>query len=293
LDCSCWLSYSAQRSSPRTKKAGEAKPATLIVKVVADSDVTLTIDGEETKQTGAERTFKTPPLKPGVRYYYALSAVWEPNNYTKITRPRSKVYIEAGQTVTVDMTKADAKDPDKILVRYVPTPQEVVDAMLKMGKVGKDDIVFDLGCGDGRIPVTAVGPKYKAKRAVGIDIDPERIADSNKNAKEAGVTDKVKFRQDDVLKLKDLSEATVVTLYMGEDLNLAMKPILRRTLKPGSRIVSHRFTMGDWKPDRTENLTVEGIPYQLHLWTIPGKPDDKAKEKEKEKDKGKKKDDDD
>jgi tRNA A58 N-methylase Trm61 len=104
---------------------------------------------------------------------------------------------------------------------------------------------------------------------VGIDLDPERIAESKANAREQKVEDRVEFRQGDVLKIKDLSNANVVTLYMGEELNLTLRPILQKTLKPGSRLVSHRFTMGDWKPLKTIKITdQEGEEYLLHLWII-------------------------
>jgi len=195
-----------------------------------------------------------------------VSAVWEPNNYTTITRTR-KVHVQPGQETTVDLTQADPDRPDDIVIRYVPTPPEVVHAMLKLAGVSKDDVVYDLGCGDGRIVIAAVRDSG-AKRGVGVDLDPERLRESRANARRAGVESRVEFRQGDVLKIKDLSSASVVTLYLAEPVNLRLRPILQKTLKPGSRVVSHRFTMGDWKPDRTETLTVAGEEYELHLWTI-------------------------
>jgi precorrin-6B methylase 2 len=213
------------------------------------------------------RRFYSPPLDPGKGYAYTLVARWEPNNYVTITRTR-KVPVEAGKTVEVDLSVKDPKHPDDIVIRYVPTPEEVVDAMLRLGKVGKDDVVWDLGCGDGRIPIAAV-TRFKAKRGVGIDIDPQRIREARANlARAGGAEGKVEFRQGDVLKIKDFSEASVVTLYMSNDLNEAVRPVLQKTLKPGSRIVSHRFLLGDWKPDRTESLVVDGEVYYIHLWTV-------------------------
>jgi uncharacterized protein (TIGR03000 family) len=245
--------------------AQQAQPATLTVRLPADAR--LTVEGQVTKQTGAERRFVSPPLEPGQKFSYTLSAFWEPNNYTKITRTR-KVSVQAGKEVEVDLTKADPKQPDDIVIRYVPTPPDIVEAMLKLGKVGKDDVVYDLGCGDGRIVVAAV-EKFKAKRGVGVDLDPQRIKESKANAERAGVTDKVEFRQDDIFKVADLDSATVVMLYMGNELNAQLRPILQKSLKPGTRIVSHRFTMGDWKPDKTETITGEdGDTYLIHLWTI-------------------------
>jgi uncharacterized protein (TIGR03000 family) len=267
----------------------KAESATLIIKCESAkmTDVELKIDGEKSTQTGATRKFITPELKHGPKYYYTVSAFWEPNNYTKITRTW-KVYVKPGQTVTVDMTKPDPKQPiDDIKVRWVPTPEKVVDAMLKMAKVGKGDVVYDLGCGDGRIPITAV-TKFGAKRGVGIDFDPEKIKESKAEAKAAKVEDKTEFREQDVFKVKDLGKATVVTTYMGEDLNRQLEPTLRK-LKPGTRIVSHRFLIGNWKPDRTEKLEVAGEEYLIHLWTIKAKESPKKEVKKEVKKKEDKK----
>jgi uncharacterized protein (TIGR03000 family) len=257
---------------PAHSQDGSKQQSVTLKVLVPAPNAKLLIQDRLTQQNGTERTFESPPLEPGKEYTYTLTAKWEPNNYTKITRTRA-VKVQAGQTVEVDMRQADPQSPDDIVVRYVPTPMEVVEEMLKLGAVGKDDVVFDLGCGDGRIVVTAVA-KYGARRGVGVDIDPERIKDSNVNAKQAKVDDRVEFRREDVLKIKDYSEASVVMLYMGDELNNALKPILQASLKPGSRIVSHRFLMGDWKPEKS--ITIQdrqGRSYNLHLWTIGEKKD--------------------
>lgn len=149
-------------------------------------------------------------------------------------------------------------------VIYVPTSDTVVDAMLKLAKVNANDVVYDLGSGDGRI-VIAAAKKYGA-RGVGIDIDPERISESNENATEAGVTDKVEFIEADLFG-SDFSEATVVTLYLLSRLNERLKPMLMEQLQPGTRIVSHAFDMGDWEPDETR--VIDGTT--IYLWTIPEK----------------------
>jgi precorrin-6B methylase 2 len=197
--------------------------------------------------------------------------MWEPNNYTKITRTKT-VSVKGKDAVTVDLRKEDPAKPDDIVVRYVPTPDDVVEAMCKMAKVTNQDIVYDLGCGDGRMVIMAV-EKFKAKRGVGVDLDPARVMDSKENAKKHGVEDKVEFRQGDVLKIKDLPDATVILLYMGDDINKRLAPILQG-LKPGTRVVSHRFTMGDWKPDRTETINSSaGYACDIHLWVIKGKKD--------------------
>jgi uncharacterized protein (TIGR03000 family) len=246
----------------------QSRPVYLRV-LLPEEEVELEIDGHMTKQSGTSRLFVSPPLQPGRTFTYTLTATWEPNNYTKFTRTRS-VPVQAGQEIVVDLRQPDEKNPDKIVIRYVPTPQEVVEAMCKLGEVGKGDIVYDLGCGDGRLVITAI-KDYGAKRGVGVDIDPERIKDSKENAAKAGaaVEGKVEFRQADVLTLKDLGDANVVMLYMGDDVNERLRPILQKTLKPGSRIVSHRFLMGDWKPDKTITVTDDnGGEYDLHLWKI-------------------------
>ncbi|WP_114749404.1 SAM-dependent methyltransferase [Pleomorphovibrio marinus] len=149
-------------------------------------------------------------------------------------------------------------------VQYVPTRQEVVEAMLDLANVTESDIVYDLGCGDGRI-VIAAARKYGAQ-GTGIDIDPKRIEESNANATQAGVTDKVKFVEANLFE-SDISEATVVTLYLLGSLNQRLRPILMEQLKPGTRIVSHAFDMGDWKPEK--QIEVDGA--RVYMWTIPEK----------------------
>ena len=162
-------------------------------------------------------------------------------------------------TETPAPAPAASREPDVI---YVPTPQPVVDAMLKLAEVRKGDILYDLGSGDGRIPITAA--KTYGVRAVGIDIDPERIAEARANAQQAGVTDRVTFKQADLFE-SDFSEASVVTLYLLESLNEKLRPKLLAELKPGTRVVSHAFRMGDWKPEVTQ--TVDGST--IYFWKVP------------------------
>ena len=156
-----------------------------------------------------------------------------------------------------------AQEAPKRDVPYVPTRPEVVNAMLKLAKVSKNDVVYDLGCGDGRIVITAA--KNYGATGVGIDIDPQRIKEANENAKNADVTDKVKFQQADLF-TTDFSKATVLTLYLLPSVNLKLRPKIQQ-LKPGTRIVSHAFDMGDWKPDQT--VQVDGTT--IYLWTVPAK----------------------
>ena len=155
--------------------------------------------------------------------------------------------------------QAPTRGPDVI---FVPTPNEVVDAMLKMAAVTKADTVFDLGCGDGRI-VIAAAQRY-GSRGVGIDIDPERVAEATENVRKAKVSDRVRIVQGDLFEA-DISAATVVTLYLLTDLNRKLRPKLLRDLAPGTRVVSHAFDMGDWKPERQANVKGSNV----YLWRIP------------------------
>ena len=147
-------------------------------------------------------------------------------------------------------------------VRYVPSPQRVVNAMLELAGVRQGDVVYDLGSGDGRIPITAA--RVYGARGVGIDIDPRRIAEANANARAAGVTDRVTFRHEDLF-TADFRDATVVTLFLSPDANLKLRPILLRELKPGTRVVSYWHDMGDWQPERT----IAAGEANVYLWTIP------------------------
>jgi precorrin-6B methylase 2 len=154
------------------------------------------------------------------------------------------------------------RSPDVV---FVPTPYEAVDAMLKVAKTGKNDVVYDLGSGDGRIPIMAV-QKYNATRAIGIDINPERIREAETNLKAAGVGDRVRFLNEDLFEA-NIGDATVVTLYLLPSLNLKLIPKLLADLKPGTRIVSHAFDMGSWKPEQTLNAGGSTV----YFWTIPAK----------------------
>jgi ribosomal protein L11 methylase PrmA len=154
---------------------------------------------------------------------------------------------------------AQNRTPDVI---FVPTPQELVEDMLRLANVKKGDVLYDLGSGDGRIPITAA--KTYGIRAVGIDIDPERIVEATENAKKAGVSRLVEFRNQDLFQ-SDFREATVVTLYLLPDLNVKLRPRLLAELKPGTRILSHQFEMGDWKPEKK----LEANGRVIYFWTIP------------------------
>ena len=160
-----------------------------------------------------------------------------------------------------------AQEPQS-LAPFVPTPQDVVDRMLELAGVTKNDVVYDLGCGDGRIVITAA-ERYGA-RGVGVDIDPLRVAESIENARRAGVSHLVEFFEQDALKV-DVSKATVVTLYLLSSSLLKLRPILTRQLRPGARIVSHAFSMGDWEADKVDRFTdLRGNTRTLYVWTHDG-----------------------
>jgi SAM-dependent methyltransferase len=257
-------------SSVLTTDAAVAGGKTLTLKLLLpQSDTKVTVDGKEIPGSGEERKITVMTAKD--KDYVLITAFWEPNNYTKITRPR-KVVAKDGEIV-VSFLKPSDKEKDDIVVRWVPTPPDVVDAMCKMGKVTKDDVVYDLGCGDGIMVFTAV-KKFGAKKGVGVDLDPDLVKKCQAKAKEEKLEDRVEFRVGDVLKVEDLPDATVVLLYMGDDINKRLKPILQTKLKPGARVVSHRFLMGDdWRPEKTETIhsTSNGQDCLIHLWTIQPK----------------------
>jgi SAM-dependent methyltransferase len=150
--------------------------------------------------------------------------------------------------------------------RYEATPMPVVQAMLRLAGANAADVVYDLGCGDGRIVIMAA--RQFGARGVCVDIDPRRIAESRENARAAGVADRIRFLNEDLL-ATDLGGATLVTLFLSNELNLALRPKLLRELKPGARVVSHWHAMGDWKPQRALAVQSEIGDRYLYLWTIP------------------------
>jgi len=160
-------------------------------------------------------------------------------------------------------------------VPFVPTTDQAVQAMLKLADVKKTDVVYDLGCGDGRIVISAA--RDFGTRAVGIDIDPRRVAEAKENATKAGVEKLVRFEENDLFKA-DIHEATVVTLFLLPDVNLKLRPKLLKDLKPGTRIVSNTFDMGDWKPEKevtvgnSDQEDDSSLSHRLFLWTVPPRP---------------------
>ncbi|MGH7308984.1 MAG: SAM-dependent methyltransferase [Candidatus Rokuibacteriota bacterium] len=179
------------------------------------------------------------------------------------------VIVAATTALGQTQTQQKVREPD---VQYVPTPQPVVDQMLKLTKVTRDDVVYDLGSGDGRILITAA--KRYGARGVGYDIDPDRVREATENAVKAGVDQRVRFVLGDLFEA-NLKEATVVTLYLLQSLNLKLRPKLFAELRPGTRIVSHDFDMGDWKPAQTVKLEVNGRDHTVYYWLL--RPEDKPR----------------
>jgi SAM-dependent methyltransferase len=174
---------------------------------------------------------------------------------------------------TLILAAQSAQPRRKPDVPYVPTTDLAVTAMLKLADVKKGDVVYDLGCGDGRIVIAAA--KQLGARGVGIDINPERIREANENARKAGVEKLVRFEENDLFEA-DIRAASVVTLFLLPEINLKLRPKLLRDLKPGTRIVSNTFDMGDWKPDKESTVGDPADPdfpfsHTLLLWTVPAR----------------------
>ncbi len=245
------------------------RAATLRVRMRADAQ--LVINDYQTQQTGQLRRFVSPPLELGKIYHYTLK--WTYHKDGQPVTHQKVVPIQAGGDKEVDLREqADQKGQKKKPERepdilFVPTPQNVVDKMLELAEIKKDDVVYDLGCGDGRIVVTAA-KKYGCK-TVGFDIDPERVEASQQNVKKNGVEKLVTIEEKDIFKL-DLRPANVVTLYLLPELNVKLIPQLEK-LKAGSRIVSHDFDMKGVKAKKvvTVKSKENGREHTIYLWVTP------------------------
>lgn len=175
--------------------------------------------------------------------------------------------VGCASTPTETPTPTAAKAAPKLDVVWVPTPPEVITAMLDLASVGPKDLVYDLGCGEGEILIAAA---RRGARGVGVDLDPERIKNARANAQKAGVAHMITFHEQDLFKT-DISPATVVTLYLLPELNERLRPTLLKSLKPGTPVVSHDFAMGDWQPERTVEVSLTRI-HRAYLWRIPPRP---------------------
>jgi len=177
--------------------------------------------------------------------------------------------VAAGLASGMVAAQTPARATDRSLAPFVASPTDVVERMLTLARVGPDDVVYDLGSGDGRI-VIAAAQKFGA-RGVGVEIDPRLVNEAEANARAAGVQGRVKFILDDALKV-NVSDATVVTLYLLSASNVKLRPMLTKQLRPGARIVAHSFGIGDWEPDLVDNYRdTSGTARTLYLWTFDGK----------------------
>jgi uncharacterized protein (TIGR03000 family) len=266
--------------APAAYGQGSAAEQPAYIQIYLPDDAVLSFDSYRTHQIGPMRRFRSPPLPVGRGFYYVVRATWQEKG-KRIDREQ-EAHVRAGQETTLVFSTQEEKEsttsqeparppqateqkkrtPDVV---FVPTPQEVVDKMLELAEVKKGDVVYDLGCGDGRIVVTAA-KKYGCK-ATGFDIDPERVKESLDNVKKNHVENLVRIRQADVFTL-DLRPASVVALYLLPQLNVKLMPQLAQ-LKPGSRIVSHDFDMRGAKPKREVKVMVDGEEHTIYLWTVP------------------------
>ena len=256
------VSTPPERTPLQSTASLERRTSRIAVTLPAD-DAVLVVNGETISGNSASRTFETAPLAAGT-HRFTLTVTWKPNTYTTMTRSKA-LELRGGEAVAVDLTVDDPAD--RVRVIYHPTPADVAEAMVALAAVGPNDVVYEPGCGDARITTAAI--RAGARRGICIDIDPEQALESKTNVELAGLADRIDVREGDALDVKDLSDVSVVFLYMGDHFNLLVRPVLWRELKVGSRIVSHRFTMGDWKPDKTVSVSsADGGIFELHLWTI-------------------------
>jgi uncharacterized protein (TIGR03000 family) len=254
------LSQEAEKPSKPPVKEEDKRVGRL--KIFCAPDAELEIHGVKTKQTGEVRTFVSPPLEPGKTYFYTIKII-TPESGRNVVR-MCTAEVKAGEETVVELRPG--KDNTSSQIIFVPTDEVIVETMLDMAKVAKTDVVYDLGCGDGRIVVLAA-KKYGA-RGVGIDIDPVRVKEALENVKKNKVEKLVEIREGDALKVDDLSKATVVTLYMLPEFMEKLEPIAKKQLKPGTRIVAHDYPFPNWKPDKVN--TIEGVhrEHTLYLWEV-------------------------
>jgi uncharacterized protein (TIGR03000 family) len=231
---------------------------TVTIEVYLPECARLFIEGREMSSKGPKRRFVSPPLKPG-KYVYAIKAI-TPGPQGRRTVAR-RIDVRPGDFESIDL-RAPGERP-LTDVEYEPTPQKVVDAVLRLAKVARNDVVWDLGCGDGRIPVTAA--KEYGCKAFGFDIDPERIKDSLANARKEGVERLVTIERRDIFTLDLSNGPTIVTLYLLPRLNAKLLPQLRK-LPPGARVVSVAHRMADIKPDEQIVVDTELGEFDVYLW---------------------------
>lgn len=209
------------QAQARADQPAKAQVTSRVTVTLPQSDADLIVEGTLVPGDGVSRTFDTPPLEPGTTYHYQFTAEWHPNTYTTMTRSKT-VSFRAGEALTVDLSREEPGD--RVRVIYVPTPQDVAEAMVALAGVKAGDVVYEPGCGDARITIAAI--KAGATRGICVDIDPERVEESRAKVREAGLQDAIEVRLGDALDVQDLEDVTVVFLYMGDHFNLLVRPVL-------------------------------------------------------------------
>jgi uncharacterized protein (TIGR03000 family) len=225
----------------------------------------VTIDDRATTSVGDERVYETPALAPGKTFTYQIKATWEDGGVKIVRMAAAKV--QAGKETVVDL-RPGSKDGSSSQIIFLPTPDVVIAKMLEMAKVAKDDVVFDLGCGDGRMLVAAA--KSLGARGVGIDLDPQRVKEALANVQKEKVDNLVEIRHGDALRVPDLESATVILLYMLPEFMAKLKPVVVKQCKPGTRIVAHDYPFPDWEPQRRLTLPSKGrlTQHTMYLWVV-------------------------
>jgi uncharacterized protein (TIGR03000 family) len=267
-----WLAVLLAAGAAHSQES--ARRAQLHVRLPADAQ--LTIDGHKTTQTGSLRHFYSPPLERDKSYHYTF--VWTYRKDGKTHRASKVIHCRAGDNPEQDLRnekgkEVEAEEPEpakkttrKLDVEFVPTPPEVVDKMLQMARIKASDVVYDLGCGDGRIVIEAAN-KYDCK-AVGFDLDDKRVREAKAKVMAAALEAQVTIEKKDLFDV-DLKPASVVMLYLRADLNDKLVPRLQQ-LKPGSRIVSHNFEIKGYLPKETATVKVKGeSDHKVYLWEAP------------------------
>jgi uncharacterized protein (TIGR03000 family) len=232
--------------------------------LVPQADAELFIEKAPTKTQGKVREFDTPEMEAGKRYVYDFKVVWKPNKFTTITRTATRKF-SAGDELNVDLTQDEGND--KTTVSLKPPTNDVIAELVKISNPTKDDIVFELGGSDARLLIAST--KAGAKRAVGVQPDADRVKDQKDQIKKADLEGKIDIQPTDIREGRDYSEATIVFLYLGEEVNTAMQSVLLRDLKPGARIISYRFKMGNWTPTTTTpGVNADGDNFEIYTWVV-------------------------
>ena len=209
--------------------------------------------------------FRKPLIVLGVAFLISNTSVFASNYAPPIKVSQLQSRSAFATSTQTSRKKRRIRKPDVI---YYPTPPETVAEMLRLANIKEGEVLYDLGSGDGRIPIAAA--KQFGIRAVGIEIDPKLVKEAEENARNAGVSELVRFRNEDMFHI-DISEASIVTLYLSEKLNVLLRPKLLRELRPGSRIISHDFLMGNWKPEQTVRVPWGKLYRTVYLWTVPAR----------------------